>query len=207
MCAQLVRQGCRIGGGLLWLVVLMALLSSCQRRQPVAVVPVTPVLPPPPNPLMIADESYEMGDYRTAIAAYSTYLRENPSGAAADRVLFRMGMAYALPSNPSQDMSQAVFYMNELRDRFPDSPLRPEAELLVSLQLQIQKLRDDVDQEELLTSGFRRRLDQLDEQQVSTAEEFQGELSRKEDRIRQLSAELERLKAIDMQRRPTTPPQ
>jgi hypothetical protein len=207
MCAQPGKWFRRISGGLLWLVVLMVLLSSCQRRQQVVVVPVTPVLPPPPNPLMIGDESYDVGDYRTAITAYSTYLRENPSGAAADRVLFRMGMAHALAPGPEQDMDLAVFYMNELRKRFPNSPLRPEAELLVSLQLQLRRLRDEVAQEELLSSGLRQRLNQLGEQQASTAEELQGELSRKEDRIRQLSAELERLKAIDMQRRPTTPPQ
>ena len=64
--------------------------------------------------------------------------------------------------------------MQQLVSLFPESPYRPEAEFLLRLQGEIERLRSD--------------------------------LSNREARIRQLTQELERLKQIDMQRRPSRVP-
>jgi hypothetical protein len=207
MPEQVGKQSRGICAGLLFLSLLVLSISSCRRQPQVPVVPVTPVTPPPPSYLEIGDRSYEAADYPAAIRAYSRYLRENPDTDAADHTLFRLALAYALPSNPSRDEALAVLYLGQLMSRFPESPLRPEAELLVSLQQQLRRVHDEVAQRDLLNFGLRRRFDQLSQEQASGAEEFKGELTRRENRIRQLSEELERLKAIDMQRRPVTPPQ
>lgn len=190
----------RLRTGLLLLALLGLSLSACQRR------PQMPVAPPPPNYLEMGDHSFDAADYPAAIAAYSAYLRDHPESAAGDRVLFRLGMAFALPSNPSHDPAQAIGYMNQLSRQFPDSPWRPQAELLASLQQQIQQLQLDVAQRESQLSGLSREMEQLNQQQASEVERLQGDVENREARIRQLSQELESLKAIDMQRRPATPP-
>jgi len=200
MPPQITKYRRRLRTGLLWLTLLSLSLSACQRR------PQLPVAPPPPSYLEMGDRSFDAADYPAAIAAYSAYLRENPDSAAAERVLFRLGMAHALPSNPSQDPAQAILYMNQLTNQFPESPLRPQAELHVFLQQQLQQLHLDVAQRELQLTGLSREMEQLSQQQASEVERLQGDLKNREDRIRQLSEELERLKAIDMQRRPATAP-
>jgi len=199
--------------GFLGLALLPLIPGSCQRRSQV---PVAPVAPPPPNYVEQADRSFDSGDYPGAISAYSVYLRENPSGAQLDRVLFQLGLAYALPGNPEQDSTRSIAYLNELVSRFPASLLRPQAEMVARLQEQIQQLRSEVDlREQQLRSEMgqrERQMIELSQQmeklklQSGDIQRLQTDLNSREERIRQLSDELEKLKAIDMQRRSPNPP-
>ncbi|MBI2819901.1 MAG: outer membrane protein assembly factor BamD [Acidobacteria bacterium] len=200
MPGQFIRNQRWLRNSLLGLILLPLFPGSCQRR------PQTPAAPPPLNYLELGDQFYDVGDYPAAIAAYSSYLRETPGDAQIDRVLFRLGMAYALPKNPAHDPAQAIAYLNQLTNQFPASPWRPQAELLVGLEQQIQQLRLDIEQRESQIAGLTSKMEQLNSQRVGELERLQDDLTGRENRIRQLSDELEKLKAIDMQRRPTTPP-
>jgi hypothetical protein len=46
----------------------------------------------------------------------------------------------------------------------------------------------------------------VEQLQQGELEKLRSDLTQREERIRQLTAELEKLKQIDMERRPTTPP-
>jgi tetratricopeptide (TPR) repeat protein len=187
--------------GLLGVVLVLLLASACHRRaQP-------PPAPPPPDYLQLGDKSYDAGNYPAAIAAYSAYLREHPDDPSDDRVLLRLGLASTLPPNASHDPAQAITYWNQLTSQYPASPLRPEAELLAGLEQQLQQLRVDVKQRESQIASLTTEMKQVDQQRADEMEQIQSDLKNREERIRQLSGELEKLKAIDMQRRPTTPPQ
>jgi tetratricopeptide (TPR) repeat protein len=186
--------------GRVWSVLLALSLASCQRR------PQLPAAAPPPNYLELGGQSYDAGDFPAAISAYSEYLRNNPDAVAGDLALFRLGMSYSVPSNPSHDPEQAFAYWKQLVSQFPSSPLRPEAELLTGLHEQIGALVSEAAEREARLADFGRELEQLNQQQVSERDRLQGEMKDREERIRQLSEELEKLKAIDMQRRPAIPP-
>ena len=191
------RVRSRIWKGLLSLLLLPLFPGSCQRR------PQTPAAPPRPNYLEQGDRYFDTGDYPNAIHAYTAYLQQSPRGAQGDRVLYRLGLAFALPANPSRDPVQAVAYLNQLSSSFPQSPLRAEADLLAQLEQEIQGLRSEINEKEQQVGALNQQLQRLQQDEL---EQLRSDLKNREDRIRQLSDELEKLKAIDMQRRPANPP-
>ena len=132
-----------------------------------------PKLPASPSYLDVGENYFEMGDYAKAAQAYETYLQNNYSPANQDQALFRLALTHALPASPVRDLPKATSLLQQLTKHFPESPWRPQAELLLGLQGEINKLRTDV--------------------------------SKRDEHIRDLSRELERLKQIDMRRRPTAP--
>jgi outer membrane protein assembly factor BamD (BamD/ComL family) len=186
--------------GLLGLALLPLFPGSCQRR------PQTPAAPPPPNLMAQGDRAFDSGDYAAAITSYAAYLRQQPTGPERDRALYRLGLALALPANPSQDPGQSIAYLNELAAQYPSSPLRAQAEIVAQLEMELEQLRSEISQREQQAEAMSRQMEQLSQQQQQDAEQLRTDLKSKEDRIRQLSEELEKLKAIDMQRRPTPPP-
>jgi len=125
--------------------------------------------------LELGELYFRSGDYAKAARAYETYLRDNYSPVNQDQALFRLAFCHALPESPVRNMPQATSLLKQLVKRFPKSLYRPQAEFLLGMQGEMEKLRSDV--------------------------------SARDDRIKELTQELERLKQIDMERRPTgTPP-
>ena len=162
--------------GLLGLALLPLFPSFCQRR------PQAPAAPPPPNYQEIGDRYYDAGDYANAVAAYSTYLRENPNGAGREGVLFRLAMALALPSSTVQDHELAMAYLRELASRYPTSPLRPQAELVAHLEGEIQQLRAEMEQRAQQEDALSRELEALKQGEI---ERLRNDLKGREERIRQ----------------------
>lgn len=193
---------------LLGLALLPLFPGSCQQRRPQ-----TPAAPPPPNYLEQGDRFFDSGDYANSIAAYTAYLNQNPDGTGRDHALFRIGLVYALPSHPLRDAAKASAYFEQLIAQYPQSPLRLQAELVAGLQRQVQsleqqtqRLAEDLEQQRALhLAATSREAETLREREKEIAQ-LQWEVKNREERIRQLSEELEKLKAIDMQRRPATPP-
>jgi tetratricopeptide (TPR) repeat protein len=151
------------------------------------------------------DRYFESGDYASAVSAYLAYLREEPQGGHRDRVLYRLGLALALPSNPARDPNQAIAYLDQLAADYPKSPLGPEAGLIAALERESLDLHAEMEQREQQLAALNRQLDALKEQQ-GAVDQLRSDLKDREDRIHELSDELEKLKAIDLQRRPTAPP-
>ncbi len=121
-----------------------------------------------------AEKYFDSGDYSNAAQAYEKYLRGGASASNQDRALFRLALTRAIPSSPVRDLPRAMNDLRHLVVRFPQSPFRAQAEMLLGLQGEIDKLQVDV--------------------------------GKRDERIRELSQELERLKRIDMQRRPSGSP-
>ncbi len=129
-----------------------------------------PVPPPAPSLLEIADRYFEFSDYANAAQAYERYLHDG-SGPEQDKALYRLALSHAVPQSPVRDLPKAWGLLQQLVSRFPQSPYKPQAEFLLGLQGEIDRLHSDI--------------------------------SKRDDRIKELSQELEKLKAIDMQRRPS----
>lgn len=149
-------------------------LPKVTTRAPVPIpapIPSTiPTTPAPPTLFDVAEIYFEAGDYARAAEAYEYYLRDHSPRDNEDRALFRLALTRYLPGSPVRDPAQASNLLQQIIKQFPDSSLRPQAELLLNLQTEIDRLRTDV--------------------------------GRRDDRIRDLSRELERLKQIDLRRRP-----
>jgi len=153
------------------------------RRTPIAAVPPAPVAvpapppapappppaPPPVSPLEQPDRAFAAGNYDEAARGYEAYLRTTTSGEQRDQALFQLGLAYALRPAPATDWPRATAALKQLLEEYPESPLKAQANLILSL-------RADLDQ---VTNDARQR----------------------DQKLRQLTTELDRLKKIDADRR------
>lgn len=101
-----------------------------------------------------------------------------------------------LHDNPAGDNQDRALFRLGLSYSFPDSPVR-------DLQRAVKTFR------RLVTtypqSPFRREAEVILALQTS-AEKLRADVREREDRIKALDSELEQLKKIDMQRRPSRPP-
>jgi hypothetical protein len=191
----------------LFAVILLGLcftLGACH-KQPRATAPPSPPVPAPPSstqptpsptpppipepkPATPAPDYFQQGEvyfekgyYAEAAESYENYLLKNPEEKNQDRVLFRLAISYALPGYPVHDPQKAMSLLKRLTASFPDSPYKPQAQFILELQTELEKLKAEV----------RERDERVRE---------------RDERIKRLTNELEKLKKIDMERRPSRPP-
>jgi len=152
---------------------------------PAVTPPVVPTMPAPlepaplpktitsPSNLEIGQKNFIVGNYAQAAKAFEEFLRNNPKARERDQALFQLGLSRALAGDSAREMRQAEAAFRQLIAEFPNSPYRNQAEFILGMQVQIDKLRSDVKE--------------------------------REDRIKKLTEELQTLKEIDLQRRPSRP--
>jgi outer membrane protein assembly factor BamD (BamD/ComL family) len=102
-----------------------------------------------------------MGDYVAAIEAYEDYLRFVPDGDRTDQVLFHVGMAYALRTQPPANWRQATASLRRLIYEYPDSPLKPTARLILSLRSDADQLANDAKARNQIVQQLRMQLERL----------------------------------------------
>jgi hypothetical protein len=128
-----------------------------------------------PSGLELGELNFQIGNYLQAIRAYDSYLRSNPKSKDRDKALFHLGLSRALANDQNRNLRRAEAAFRRLILEFPDSIYKDQAEFILGLQGQIDKLHADVKD--------------------------------RDEQIRKLSEELQALKEIDMQRRPSRPKQ
>ncbi len=121
------------------------------------------------NSFDLGEMNFQIGDYGKAIKFYQTFLNAYPKSEDRDRALYHMGLAGALGSTRDLNLTEAAF--KKLIAEFPNSQYKVQAELILGLQAQIEKIRVEVKD--------------------------------RDEKVKRLSEELQKLKDIDMQRRPT----
>jgi len=197
---------------------LASLVVACNKKPVQPAVTAKPPLPPPVavvSDFDLAEGSFDNGNYREAIQSFETYLKTNPPS-KRDRALFKLGLAYALVGQTVSDREQSRLYFQRLASEFPGTPLSTEALLILSLQDEVDRLGGILEEQKAEIAKLN---DSLSDQQTEAGklkagkreqqveiEKYRGELKETQARIKELSDELERLKAIDMQRRPSRPP-
>ena len=95
----------------------------------------------PPQPqgekqLFEARQRFAAGDYSSALDINRRVLAQFPER-LADQSLFQIGMVYAHPNNPDQDIQKALQFFQDIIDRYPESHLQPEAELWLAVLSQL----------------------------------------------------------------------
>ena len=143
------------------------------------------VLPPPvvrspaAAELEQADRSFGAGIYDEAAQAYENYLRLLPPGCPCDQELFRLGLSYVL-RNPNSDWLRATAVLKQIVHEYPYSSFVAPANLILALRSELNHLAGDTAASAKLRDERIRQLS--------------SELDR-------LSSELDRLKKIDSGRR------
>jgi hypothetical protein len=222
-----IERGRRAGVAVVCRIALMLLFlapGGCHRRTP-AVAGLPPPTPSPAPPTReVAEGSYGAGDYAGATQAYETYLKENPSAEDRDKALFRLAMSYALSGNDPENFRKAQNLLRALFIQFPRSQYKPEAQYILSLQADIDRMRVDIREKDDLireqseapspkrvnVPGEKDKISRATNKALREKDKALREKDRiiqeKEERILKLTQELERMKKIDLQRAPSRSP-
>ena len=201
----------------------IVLLAGCTRRpQPAPVVVVTP---PSTLALHAANQEFAAGDYVAATRDFERYLELTATGGERAHVLFHLGLLYSLPSSERQDWTRAAGHLRNVVDEFPQSPYTPTAQLILSMRDQATQLSAEIakltaEGDQLRSEGARLRTEVtelqanaaqlrstssvLNDQIVklkAEADLVALELDKRDQRIRQLNNQLERLIQSDLERR------
>jgi tetratricopeptide (TPR) repeat protein len=204
------------------LLLLCLVPAGCHRGTPAAA-----GLPPPPTfpapTLEVAEAFYGAGDYAGATQAYETYLKENPSAEDRDKALFRLAMSYALLGNSPESFRKAQNLLRTLFTQFPRSQYKPEAQYILSLQADIDRMKVDIREKDDLireqseappqvekVTGAKDRVNRAGDKALREKDKALREkdkiIQEKEEKILKLTQELERMKKIDLQRAPSRSP-
>jgi len=144
---------------------------------------VEPPAKPEPSPAPISFEpceaSFVARKYTDATKCFDDYLKKNPKSSKRDFVLFRLGVSYALIANsPGGNMLKAEDLMRK-------------SEYFLKLLVQ-----------DFPASPYRGPADLILSLQ-SQVKSLKADLAEKETKLKQLGDELQKLKEIDLQRRPS----
>ena len=90
-----------------------------------------------------AEQYFETGNYRQAAQSFEKFLNTFPKASERDRALFHLGFSLAL-SGDDRDLLQTETVLRRLITEFPQSPYRRQAEWILNLKTQIEKLQSDV---------------------------------------------------------------
>ena len=167
------------------MLLLMTCVAACHKQ------PASPGSPVPTAYLKQADVAFERADFGQAVVAYENYLRGTPDPRDHDKVLFRLALAYAMPGHPSYNPARSTELLNQLIGLFPQSLLKPQAEYILRLQSDSENLKSIQGSNQTLQADL---------------EKTKAALKERDERIKLLREELDRLKKIDLERRPTRPP-
>jgi tetratricopeptide (TPR) repeat protein len=150
---------------------------------PVVEAPKTAPLEPAPLPKTITIPSsfelgemdFQVGNYKQAAQSYETFLSSNRESKDRAQALFHLGWSRILADDSSRDLRQAEVHFQRLITEFPDSKFRKQADFILGLLNQIDKLRADVKE--------------------------------RDEKNKKLLEELQKLKEIDLSRKPSRPPE
>ena len=209
--------------GCLALGACIVLPAGCTKRaQPPPVVVITP---PYTLALEAANREFAAGEYMTAARDFERYLELMPVGGARDHALYHLGLIYSLPDQTTQDWPRAAGYLKTVVDEYPLSAHKPAAQLILTMrdeatQLSTEIARLTAEGNQLRTEGtrlqnevaqlqkdadvLRTNSDVLNGQIVKLKQEADQvalELNKRDQRIRQLNDQLDRLIKIDSERR------
>jgi tetratricopeptide (TPR) repeat protein len=76
-----------------------------------------------------ANDFFNQGKYEASLSKYEKIIEKHP--AAADRVLFEMGIIYAYPRNEQKDYQKSLECFQKLVRDYPDSEYRRDSQMMI----------------------------------------------------------------------------
>jgi L,D-peptidoglycan transpeptidase YkuD (ErfK/YbiS/YcfS/YnhG family) len=77
-----------------------------------------------------ANDFFNQGKYEASVSKYEQIIEKHP--AAADRVLFEMGIIYAYPGNEQKDYQKSLECFQKLVRDYPDSEYRRDSQMMIA---------------------------------------------------------------------------
>ena len=129
-----------------------------------------------------ANDFFNQGKYEASLSKYEQIIEKHP--AAADRVLFEMGIIYAHPRNEQKDYQKSLECFQKLVRDYPDSEYRLDSQMMIlrihnviikdkiiaTQQTQIEAFRQEVKSKENEIITLQEKIETL-EGQIKTREE------------------------------------
>jgi outer membrane protein assembly factor BamD (BamD/ComL family) len=143
----------------------------------------------------LGDDSFVTGNYTDAALSYETYLAGSATAPDRDKAMFRLGLAYVLADKSPQGAAKAQDQFRTLLRQFPKTRYRTEVEYILSLQTDLDKAQLDLRKR---SANARERNEKI--------KDMTEKIKERDEKIRQLTQELDRMKKIDLERRPSRPP-
>jgi TolA-binding protein len=142
----------------------LILAASCSRRQPQPVIARVPAPPAPPASAIALEDAtreFARADYVAAARNFQQYLNLVPSGGQRDQALFHLGLIYSQPGDPRIDWQRAGNYFNQVVNEFPTSPLKPAAQLILTLKSETVQLAAESETRNLRIRQLNTELERL----------------------------------------------
>ena len=118
---------------------------------------------PPPDHFQTAEARFQAGDYGRAAEFYQLFLEGDPGPADRVKALFHLGLVYALPASPLQDLERAKTLFRQIGMLFPVSPEAAQGDFIVELLTRQELLQSDLSRSESRIEQLREALERIKE--------------------------------------------
>jgi len=144
--------------------------------------------------LKLAERLLKKGAYADALREYGQVIKIFPSDSPGDKALFYMGIICAHPNYPKRDYEQSLEYFQRLAHNFPQSSLREEANVWISVINQYDGCMVRVKKLEKTGMHIKKELNAL----KKTDTDCRARVEALEDKVEFLRERLNALKEIDI---------
>jgi outer membrane protein assembly factor BamD (BamD/ComL family) len=159
------------------------------------------------NELSTASRLMGAGAYEQALTISETVLRDHPD-TMGDRALFQMGLIFADPQNPKQDISHAMELFERLKGTYPKSELVAQAKLWMRVltvqtagQDKIRQLSQEVGRSAQALKDQKQQIDRLTDQIGQTnlkLEDLNARFVELQEKNRKLEEQITQMKDIEL---------
>jgi uncharacterized coiled-coil protein SlyX len=142
-----------------------------------------------------SDRLLQEGDHEAAMAETSATLRDHYED-LGDRALFQMGTLYAYPGNPDLNYEKSLDSFQRLEKEFPQSPLKNQAAVSISVLHQLLELRENLRTLQAEKAEEDKRLVRLDrevDEKEKVIEKFNKRVAARQAMIDRLKAQISTL--------------
>jgi vacuolar-type H+-ATPase subunit I/STV1 len=126
-----------------------------------------------------------------------------------DRALFQIGLVYSHPENPERDFTKAREAFRALANRYPESPLKPQAEMWIMVLRNLQDMKSVLSAKNKELARVKNQLrDQLKKvkklqkkkRKISETKEdhYEKAIEAKDRQIKELEENMDQLKEVDI---------
>lgn len=147
--------------------------------------------------------------YEASLTSNITVLNQFPDK-LADQALFQIGLLYAHPENPNRNYEKSLNSFNRILDGFPESPLRPQAQLcilfvkdvtekeqqLAMLNGRNASLEKTIEQHKTEISILQKKIEERKKDEMIAS--LEKKVAEQRSEIDQLLEQIEKLKRVDL---------
>lgn len=147
--------------------------------------------------------------YEASMTSNLAVLNQFPDN-LADQALFQIGQLCAHPENPNRNYEKALGSFNKILDGFPESPLKPQAQIWVLfvkdvidkernlgiLNLKNASLEKTIERQKIEISNLQKKIDERSKDDLIVS--LKKKVAEQQAEIDQLLEQIEKLKRVDL---------